>query len=225
MIKGVLLDIDGTLVLSNDAHAHSWVEALAVFGHQVTFENVWCLIGMGGDKLLPKLVPGLASDSDEGKKISSLREDLFLEKYASHLKPTPGSRDLVSRFKDEGLKLVIASSASQATLQTLLRAAQVEDLLQQATTSDEVDNSKPDPDIVHAALNKVGLDPKEVLMIGDTPYDIESAGKAGVRLVAVLSGGWEDHDLKDAVAVYKDPADILANYNTSPFVSVLSYDT
>jgi HAD superfamily hydrolase (TIGR01509 family) len=218
VIKGVLLDVDGTLVLSNDAHARSWVEALAACGHTVRLEDVRPLIGMGSDKLLPALIPGIASDSAESEKMSDLHQKIFLEKYALHLRPAPGSRDLVGLLRDSGLKLVVASSASQASLQTLLRAAQVEDLLRQATTADDANNSKPDPDIVHAAFEKIRLPAAEVLMIGDTPYDVEAAGKAGVQLVAVRCGGWDDHRLEGAIAIYDDPADIYNHYKSSPFM-------
>lgn len=217
MIKGVLLDIDGTLVLSNDAHAKSWVGALAKFGYHVEYSAVRPLIGMGSDKLLPQLVEGLDSESNHGKKISKVREEIFLKEYAKDLKPTPGSRALVAKFKDAGLKLMAASSAGSQTLKCLLKAAQVDDLLTQATTSDDAGKSKPDPDIVHAALEKINLDPTDVLMVGDTPYDIEAAGRAGVQVVAVRCGGWKDKNLEGAIAIYDDPADILAQFETSPF--------
>lgn len=210
MIKGVLLDVDGTLVLSNDAHAQSWVEAFAHFGYEVTFAKVRSLIGMGGDKLIPTLVSQLSSETGVGKEISEVRSQLFLQEYASKLKPAPGSRDLVQKMLRGGLKLMVASSAKEKELDKLLKAAGVDDLLREATTSDDADNSKPDPDIVHAALTKIGLPPEQVIMIGDTPYDIEAAGKAGVRVVAVRCGGWSDKDLEGAVAIYDDPADIMA---------------
>jgi len=217
MIKGVLLDVDGTLVLSNDAHARAWVEALEHFGHTITYDDVRWLVGMGGDKVLPRLVPGLESESGQGKRISQYRTKIFLDKYVSTLEPTPGSRALVEKLKQSDLKLMVASSAKKEELNDLLKAARVDDLLKQATTSADADNSKPDPDIIHAALGKIGLPPQEVLMIGDTPYDIEAAGKAGVRMVAVRSGGWKDKDLEGAIAIYDHPADIVEHYETSLF--------
>lgn len=217
MIKGVLLDVDGTLVLSNDAHAHAWVEALECFGHNIAYGDVRWLVGMGGDKVLPRLVPGLESESEQGKRISQYRTKIFLGKYVPKLKPTPGSRALVEKLKTSGFKLMIASSANKEELGDLLHAAKVDDLLKKATTSTDADSSKPDPDIVHAALKKIGLPAGQVLMIGDTPYDIEAAGKAGVRMVAVRSGGWKDKDLEGAIAIYDHPADIVEHYETSLF--------
>lgn len=220
VIEGILLDIDGTLVLSNDAHAESWVEALAEFGYEVAYEDVRQLIGMGGDKLMPTLVPGLEKESDIGSEISERRTQLFMEKYMPQLQPAPGSRALVERLRADGYKLMAASSAKQDELGVLLKAADIEDLLKEATTSSDAYSSKPDPDIVHAALDKIGMRPEQVLMIGDTPYDIESASKAGVQLVAVRCGGWPDEQLNGALAVYDDPADLLANYASSPFKKV-----
>lgn len=216
MIQGVLLDIDGTLVLSNDAHTRSWVEAFAKFGYEIAYDDVRRLIGMGADKLFPRLVPSLRSDSERGKRISDYRSKLFLDEYAPKLWPAPGSRALVKRLQADGLKLMIASSAKEQELQSLLKAAQVDDLLQKATTSDDAENSKPDPNIVHAALDKIGLPSEEVVMLGDTPYDLEAASRAGVGLVAVRCGGWKDEDLAGASAIYNNPADILNHYQASP---------
>ncbi len=216
MIKGVLLDIDGTLVLSNDAHARSWVAAFAHFDYEIAYYKVRRLIGMGGDKLMPQLVPGLESESENGQQISNYRSKIFLDKYALKLKPAPGSRALIKRLQKDGLKLMIASSAKDKELKSLLQAAHVDDLLREATTSDDVDNSKPDPDIVHAALTKIGLPPQQVLMLGDTPYDLEAVSKAGLALIALRCGGWNDKDLAGALAMYNDPADLLDHYETSP---------
>ena len=215
-MKGILLDIDGTLVLSNDAHAEAWVRAFEHFGYMVAYDAVRPLIGMGGDKLMPEIVPELGSDTDKASEVSKYRSQLFLNEYAAGLKPTPGSRALVQKLQSEGLKLLVATSAKAKELSVLLKAAEVDDLLKQATTSDDADNSKPDPDIVHAALDKIGLPATEVIMIGDTPYDIEAAGRAGVQLIALRCGGWEDKDLTGAVAIYDSPADLLINYDSSP---------
>ena len=217
MIRGVLLDVDGTLVLSNDTHAKAWVEAFKHFKYDAAFENVRPLIGMGGDKLIPKVMPGLVADSGTGKKISEYRTELFLDTYAPHLEPAPGSRALIQKLLQTGRKLAVASSATQKELSVLLNAAQVDDLLTEATTSDDADKSKPDPDIVHAALKKIALPASQVMMLGDTPYDIEAAQKTGVNMMAVRCGGWDDGSLTHAVAIYDDPKDILRNFDSSPF--------
>src|SRR5215216_3989984 len=107
-VKGVILDVDGTLVDSNDAHAHAWVEALAEFGIQVEFEKVRSLIGMGGDKLLPE-VSGISEETPEGKQISKRRSEIFKERYLPNIKPFPKTKELLRRMRDDGLKLVVAS--------------------------------------------------------------------------------------------------------------------
>ncbi|HSH31112.1 MAG TPA: HAD family hydrolase [Candidatus Saccharimonadales bacterium] len=216
MIKGVLLDVDGTLVLSNDAHARSWVEAFAEHGYEVAFAEVRRLIGMGGDKLVPSLVPGLSDQAGPGKDIKAARSRLMAEQYVPKLQPAPGARALIERLHREGLKTVVASSAQSHELEALLEAAKVADLLTEATTSSDVERSKPDPDIVAAALQRIGLAATEVVMLGDTPYDIKAARACGVGLIALRCGGWEDQALGGALAIYDHPADLLENYPSSP---------
>lgn len=216
MVQGILLDVDGTLILSNDAHAQAWVEAFAAHDYQISFDQVRPMIGMGGDQIIPKLAPGLNSEEGTGKAIADYRKHLVLEKFGPQLKAAKGSRELVQKLRNDGLDLIIASSASQQELGVLLKAAHVDDLIEQATTSSDADNSKPDPDIVQAALKKGNLQPDQVVMLGDTPYDIEAAGKAGVKVIALRCGGFEDKQLAGAIAIYNDPADLLQHYDQSP---------
>lgn len=216
-LKGVILDVDGTLVLSNDAHAQAWVDAFVEYDYPVAFERVRPLIGMGGDKLMPTVVPGLSDEEGVGKQIAERRKQIFKQRYADTLKPAPGSRDLLLRLREAGLELAVASSAKADELETLLKAAQVEDLIGETTTSSDVEESKPAPDIVGVALKKLGLAADEVVMLGDTPYDVESANGCGVGVVAVRCGGFSDEQLAGALAIYNDPADALAHYDCSPF--------
>lgn len=216
MIDGVLLDIDGTLLLSNEAHARAWSDAYRQFGHDIPWQRIQPLIGMGGDKLEDTLVPGMSSEHGVGKQITDRRKEIFLTQYLPDLRPAPGARALLTHLKDEGLKLTIATSAKSDELQALLRAARVEDVVGETTTSDDANESKPSPDIVEAALEKSGLRADRVVMIGDTPYDVESAGRAEVGLIAVRCGGHDDEDLRGALAVYDDPADILAHIDETP---------
>ncbi len=213
--RGVLLDIDGTLVDSNDAHARAWVEALAEQGIDVPFAQVRRLIGMGGDKLLPR-VSGIEEDTPRGRKISERRREIFLQRYLPSLHAFVGSKDLLRHMRAEGLKLVVASSAKKDELRELLKICGADSLTDAVTSSDDAEESKPDPDIVYVALGKIGLPAAEVVMIGDTPYDIEAAGRAGVGVIAVRCGGWDDADLGGALAIYDDPADLLARYDSSP---------
>ena len=214
MLKGVIFDIDGTLADSNDAHAESWVDTFAEAGYDVPFAAVRPLIGMGADKLLPKAI-GVSSESEIGKKLTERRSEIFRGKYLPHLRPLKGSRELVLRVRGDGIKAIVATSAKDEELKGLLKAAQVEDLMEERATSSDAKRSKPDPDIVHAAIEESSTPPNQLVMIGDTPYDIAAAAKANVRAIAFRSGGWKDADLKGAAEIYDGPADLLARYNSS----------
>jgi phosphoglycolate phosphatase-like HAD superfamily hydrolase len=215
-IRGVILDVDGTLVDSNDAHARAWVDAFAEFEHDVPFARVRALIGMGGDNLLPEAI-GLDAESAEGKALLKRRGEIFKERYLQTVNPFAGTREMVQRMSDEGLKIAIGTSAKEDELKPLLKIAGVEDLIDTRTTSDDAESSKPDPDIIQAALARLRLPPAEVLMVGDTPYDIEAAARAGVYTVAFRSGGWTDDGLRGAMAVYAGPWDLHDRFATSPF--------
>ncbi|HEX3595095.1 MAG TPA: HAD-IA family hydrolase [Polyangiaceae bacterium] len=215
-LEAALLDVDGTLIDSNDAHASAWVEVLSGFGYPVPFARVRELIGKGGDKLLPETV-GLEKGSEKYEQIAERRKALFKEKFLPELRPFRGARELLQAMKDGGLALVVATSATPEEVGALLEVAQVRDLVKDVKTSKDAKNSKPDPDIVRAALAAAGCDASEAIMLGDTPYDVEAAVKAGVEAVALRCGGWEDAALARARAIYDDPADLLAHLETSPF--------
>ena len=211
-LKGVLLDIDGTLLDSNDAHAAAFTRAFAEHGLDIPFDHVRPLVGMGSDKLIPSLT-GFEHDTPDGKAIVERKKGIFEERYLPQLKPTPGARALLARMLADGLTLVVATSAGSDEMDALLRQAGIEDLIHDATSSGEVENSKPDPDVIGAATKKSKLKPRELIMLGDTPYDIEAAGKVRIATVALRCGGWWDDDaLEDAIAIYDDPADLLAHW-------------
>jgi HAD superfamily hydrolase (TIGR01509 family) len=215
-LHAVLLDVDGTLVDSNDAHASAWVDVLRDAGYGVAFDQVRRLIGKGGDKLLPE-VTGLAKDSPEGKKISRRRAEVFRAKYLLNLRPFPRARDLLERMNRDGLRLVAATSAEEQEMNALLQITGGAEYFDRTTSSSDARHSKPDPDIVEAALRKARCRADEAVMLGDTPYDVEAAAAAGVPAVGLRSGGWSDVDLSGAIAIYDDPADLLAGYEASPF--------
>ena len=188
---------------------------MAEHGLAVPFERVRPLIGMGGDKLLPQTI-GVSKDSEAGRRIDERRGRLFMERYLPQLRALPGARDLLLRMRQDGLRLVIASSASEQEVEQLLKIAGVEDIVRLKTSSGDADQSKPAPDIVQAALEQANLAPDGAVMVGDTPYDIEAARKAGIATIALRSGGWKDEELTGAIAIYDDPADFLAHYDHSP---------
>jgi len=215
-LKAVILDVDGTLIDSNDAHAQAWVEACAEAGITVEFGEARRLIGMGGDKVLPRLT-GLSEEDEAGKRLKERRGAIFRERHLQRLRPFPCARELLERFRDQGLTLAVATSASKKDLRPLLEQAGIADLIHERTDADDAEESKPAPDIVHAALRSAGVSAEEAIMLGDTPYDVEASGRAGVRCVALRCGGWDDAALEGAMAVYQDPADLLARYPDSPF--------
>ena len=216
MYHAVIFDVDGTLVDSNDTHALASVQAITESGRRVEFSRVRPLIGMGGDKLLPE-VTGLSIDSAEGKAIARRRRDIFQRDCLPHLKPTRGAQALLEWLRDDRKKLLVASSAEDEELAQLLDVAGASKLIESATSSDDAERSKPDPDIVAAALARAGVPAAEAIMVGDTPYDVEAALRTGIEIIGLRAGGWSDQELTGAVAVYADPADLLARYDLSPF--------
>jgi HAD superfamily hydrolase (TIGR01509 family) len=213
-LSAVLFDVDGTLVDSNDAHAHAWVEAFADAGVAVTFEEVRWRIGMGGDKLMPE-VSGIREDTSEGQRISHRRREIFKTRFLPQLRPFRDANRLVESLKARGFTVVAASSAKKDELGPLLRIAGVDGHMDNATSSDDAEESKPDPDIVQAALDRASARPSEAVMIGDTPYDLQAAARAGVISIAFRCGGWRDGDLTGAAAIYDGPWDLLARLDES----------
>ena len=219
MGPAVILDIDGTLVDSNDAHAAAWVDAFREAGVTVDPERVRRAIGMGGDKLLP-YVSGFSESSSTGNRVSERRAEIFKERYLPSLRGFPRVRELMHRFLKDGFRLAVASSAKEDELGPLLERANIADLVRLRTSSDDADRSKPDPDIVHAAIEQTRAARDEIVMLGDTPYDVRAAQRAGIAVVALECGGWAGEDLEGAIAVYADPADLLVAYERSIFAQL-----
>lgn len=213
-VRAVLLDVDGTLIDSNDAHAHAWVDALTEFGFHAAFDDVRWLIGMGGDRVLPRLT-GLGEHDDVGARILERRGEIFRTRYLPQLRAFPGAGELLERLRREGKRLVIATSASAEDLQALLSQAGLDDLVDAATTADDADASKPAPDIVAAALERAGEAAAHAVLLGDTPYDVESARQCAVAVIALRCGGWTDEQLDGAREIYDDPRALLAAYDAS----------
>jgi HAD superfamily hydrolase (TIGR01509 family) len=211
--RGLILDIDGTLVDSNDAHAAAYVQAFAEMGAATDFTTVRRLIGMGGEKLVPTVRPGWTSASGLGAAVDRRKKEIFARTHLPRLRAFPGARRMVQRARDDGFRVAVASSAESELLAHLLRIADVDDLIEKRTGSSDVDHSKPDPDVVHAALHRLHMPAANAVMVGDTPYDIEAAKRAGVASIAVLCGGWDRDSLRGARAVCEGPADLAARWH------------
>jgi HAD superfamily hydrolase (TIGR01509 family) len=203
--RGVLLDVDGTLVDSNDAHAHAWVEALAKHGYEVSFARVRQMIGMGGDRLVEAAV-GLPRDSKKNARIGDDRSHIFLSKWLHTVRPIQGARELVLRLRADGYQYALASAAKTEELEPLLEIADIADLVPKRTTSSDVDESKPAPDTIDAALAKLPVERSQAVMIGDTPYDVLAARHANVAIIGVTCGGWSAEALTGCVAIASGPA-------------------
>lgn len=215
-IRAVLFDIDGTLLDSNDAHAHAWIDALRGHGTSVPFETVRSKIGMGGDKLL-RAVAGIDVRSPEGRSINERRAAVLKQLYLPDVGPLPGARVLVDSLRSRGLTCVVVTSSTAADVADLLRTAAVADLIDGVITSDDADRSKPDPDLVAVALHQMRIGPSDAILVGDTPFDVEAGTRAGVGVVAFRSGGWKDADLDGALAIYDGPADLARHLEQSVF--------
>lgn len=214
MLKAILFDIDGTLVDSNNFHVLAWAEVFHRARHDFRLSELHGQIGKGADNYVQALMPD-ATD-EEAERLGEEHGRLFKKHYFDRLKPFPAARDLLQRCKEEGLTVVLASSASAEEIEHHLDILGARDVVDGFTSADDVGCSKPCPDIFEAAVKKAGVAPDEAMVIGDTPYDIEAAGKAGMKSIAVRSGLFPDDLLGGAIAIYDDVADLLASFESSP---------
>jgi HAD superfamily hydrolase (TIGR01509 family) len=219
-IRAVLFDIDGTLVDSNDMHVLAWEEAFAGVGATFERQAIHDQIGKGADMLVPSLLP----DADEAAKgkLSKAHGDVFKARFLDTVKPFPGARDLLARVHASGQRVVLASSASKSELDHYLELLKARDLVHATTSADDVEKTKPAPDIFATALKKLApLSPEETVVVGDTPYDIEAAAKCGIGTIALRSGKFSDDSLRaaGAIALYDDAAALLADYPNSPLAN------
>ena len=226
MIEAVIFDIDGTLVDTVDFHAQSWDRTFQHFGHHIPYDQIRAQIGKGSDKLMPvffSLEELNKSDDDLsptfGERMRDYRRELYKREYHSRIKAFPQVRELFKRIKADGKRVALASSATKDDVATYKQIMDVEDLIDAATTTSEVESSKPEPDVFFVTLDKLGgIAPNNVIVVGDTPYDAEAAGKANLRTIGVLSGGFPEENLRQAgcIAIYQNIADLLSHYDESP---------
>jgi HAD superfamily hydrolase (TIGR01509 family) len=210
----VLFDIDGTLVDSNYVHVDTWSRAFADAGVSVPSWKIHRCIGMDGDKLLEALVG--ASDSAVALEAKDLHSDYYSE-ASGRLQILPGARDLLQRIEDEGLTVVLATSAPESELATLRDLLDVEDIVSVVTSSEDAEDAKPSPEIVDVALQRAGVPAENAILVGDSVWDMKASRTAGATCIAVRCGGVPDAELRAAGAedVYDDPADLIEKLSDS----------
>ena len=217
MIKAVIFDIDGTLVDSVDLHAQAWKEAFKQYGKDIPYQQVRHQIGKGGDQLMPVFFS--REELEEfGEELEEYRSKIFKRDYLPRVRAFPMVRELFLKIKEDGKRVVLASSAKEEELAAYKKIARIEDLVEGETSADDADKSKPHPDIFKAALDQLDdISADEAVVIGDTPYDAEAARKLRLRTIGVRCGGFPDHELLDAgaIAIYDGPEDLLARYHES----------
>ncbi len=213
--RGVLFDIDGTLVDTSYIHTVSWWQAFRQAGLDASMARIHRAIGMGGDHLVHEVTDGAADDQADTLKTS---HDALYSAYWPALRLLPGARELVRHCHDVGLVTVLASSAGSAEFEVLTRVLELDDVIDAATGSADADSSKPDPDIVLVALAKARLEPANAIFVGDAVWDVHASIKAGLRCIGLESGGTSAAELMEAGAVqtYRDAADLLARFSGSP---------
>jgi HAD superfamily hydrolase (TIGR01509 family) len=191
-----ILDIDGTLVDSNYFHALAWYRAMREHGHTLPMWRIHRAIGMGGDQMIAALL-GHEVEERDGDAIRDAEKGLYFD-LIEEVRPLEGARDLIVDLNRGGSAVVLASSAKPEEVDHYLDLLDARDLADAWTTSGDVERTKPYPDLVNSALEKVGGGP--AVMVGDSVYDCEAAGNAGVETVAVLTGGFSDSELIKAGA-------------------------
>lgn len=216
--RAVIFDVDGTLIDSVDFHAQAWVDAFRDFGHATGFADVRRQIGKGGDQLMPVFLTP-AEIAEYGEALERHRGQLLKERYLPQFKAFPGVRALLQRAVDAGLEVALGSSAKEEELVAYKKIANIGDLIGVETSSEDAERSKPCPDIFEAAVARLRTkERRAILVVGDTPYDAQAAEAAGLQAVGLRCGGWSEADLREAgcIAVFDDPADLLARFEQSP---------
>lgn len=213
-LQAFIFDIDGTLVDSNELHVQSWDRAFRHFDKTFPIEALRDQIGKGSDQYIPEF---LTPDEFErfGKQLDDYRSEIFRKEYLPKVHPFPKVHELLERIKDDGKRIVLASSGKEKDTKYYVDLLKIDKLVEGWTSGDEAERSKPAPDIFTACVDKFKLARNESIVIGDTRFDVEAAARAGLRTIGLTCGGTDANILRaaGALAVYTDPADLLAHYD------------
>jgi HAD superfamily hydrolase (TIGR01549 family) len=214
VLPAAILDIDGTLVDTNYHHAVAWYRAFRQHGIVLPVWRVHRHIGMGGDQVVAALA-GQTTEEEQGDDIRAAEQELY-GTLIEEVEPFEGARELIAELKDRGHRVVLASSAKKEEVEHYLDLLDARDLADGWTTAADVEATKPAPELVRAAVEQTGGG--DAVMIGDTTWDCEAAGRAGVPAIAVLTGGFAEQELVDAgaVAVFESIADLRGRLGETP---------
>jgi HAD superfamily hydrolase (TIGR01509 family) len=217
MITNVIFDVDGTLVDSNDFHAQAWQKAFEKFGKQVELKDIQAQIGKGGDQLMPVFLS--ESEINEfGKQLEKARGEIFKNDFLPRVQPFPEARTLMAKMVADGKKIALASSAHPDELNHFKELLGIEDFLDAETSSEDAEQTKPEPDVFIVALKELGdPSPEQTVVIGDSPYDAIAASKISLQTIGLLCGGFDEEWLRreGCAEIYQNPADLLAKYDDS----------
>ena len=214
MIKAIIFDLDGTIVDSVDYHTEARVKAFQKYGYNFSFAKLRQQIGKGSEYIVGDLLSQEEAEKLESD-IAQYRKKYYQDNLLEQVRPFPKVKELFQTIKADEIKIVLASSARKETIAHYKELLEIEDLIDGATSTDDVEKSKPEPDIFAAALEQLAdLSTEEIIVVGDSPYDAIAAGKISLRTIGVLCGSFERETLIEAgcIALYQDPADLLNNY-------------
>jgi HAD superfamily hydrolase (TIGR01509 family) len=218
MPQAIIFDVDGTLVDSVKHHAAAWVKAFQEYGYQADIATMFQQIGKGGEFILSEFLSEAEIERD-GEAISDYRKQYYQQHLLPQVQSFPKVKELFERLRQDGLTLVLASSARPDTVEHYEQLLGIQDLIAGVTSKGDVEEGKPSPDIFAAALKQLsGIPAEAVVVVGDSPYDAQAAAKLDLTTVGVLCGGFAESTLREAgcTAIYQDPADLLAHYDGSP---------
>jgi len=214
-IQGIILDLDGTLIDSNEGRAQAWAEALGEAGYPVPFADVRLLVGCVAHEVLTRTV-GFGEDTEIGRKIRDRARQIFVKRYVPRIAPHYRAIDLLARFEREGAKLGVVSVDPPEVLSPLLRLVGLDALVHRASFP-PAEGLATQRDLLKTAIDKLGVPAARTAILCDGPHDIEAANKLGLTTVAVLLGGFPAASLRGASALYKDLATLLQDFDDSVF--------
>jgi len=211
----VLLDVDGTLVDSNYLHTMAWARAFAEHGVEVATSTIHHCIGMGAQEMLQSLLGEAREDLSEA-------HSRHMGELRAEMRRLPGAQELLRALKHSGLRVVLATSAKADEVDALRKVIDSDDAIDAVTSSQDVENAKPAPDLFLTAAEAAGVPPERAIAVGDTVWDVRAATAAGMRCVCVCTGGIGAHELREAgaAAVYDDCRDLLRWLDQSPIAAL-----